>query len=123
MINNDQIISVREVFKELENQGFIEWANRYKEIFKIPTSDETKFIIKIFESAHFRSNLIEPKKIGDYKQIADPFLISKAHSLKGCVVTEENKRPNSGKIPNVCEAFNIKCTNLKGFMEENNIRF
>lgn len=51
------------------------------------------------------------------KPVADPFVIAKAKVLKGCVITQESKKPNAAHIPNVCEYFSIDCLNLEGFME------
>lgn len=51
------------------------------------------------------------------KPCADPLIIAAAKLHNGCVVTEETKKPNAPNIPNVCEYFNIDCTNLQGFME------
>ena len=47
----------------------------------------------------------------------DPFVIAKAKFVDGCVATEEKQKKNAAKIPNVCERFEIDCTNLQGFME------
>jgi hypothetical protein len=33
------------------------------------------------------------------------------------VVTEEEKKANAARIPNVCEYFGVNCVNLEGFME------
>ena len=54
---------------------------------------------------------------------ADPFIIAKAKVLNGCVVTEERRKPNAAKIPNVCEHFGVDYTNLQGFMEREGWRF
>ena len=59
----------------------------------------------------------------DYKIIADPFIIAKAYNLKGCIVTEEDKKPNSGRIPIICDKYEIECINLEKFLLENNLVF
>jgi hypothetical protein len=57
----------------------------------------------------------EQRLTGAY--VADPFVIASAKVRKACVVTEEQKKPNAAKIPNVCAHFGIECTNLEGFMK------
>ena len=54
---------------------------------------------------------------------ADPFIIAFPEIINGCVVTEEKEKPNAPNIPNVCEHFNIECTNLQGFMEREDWKF
>lgn len=73
----------------------------------------------IFAVPHFQ-HLVRTQERLQGKPVADPFVIAKAKLLKGCVVTEENRRPNAAKIPNVCDYFNIDCVNLEGFMEKEN---
>jgi len=41
----------------------------------------------------------------------------------GCVVTQEAKRINAARIPNVCEHFNVNCMNLEEFMQQENWQF
>jgi hypothetical protein len=50
-------------------------------------------------------------------------VIAKAKVVGGCVVTQEKKKPQAAKIPNVCEHFGIHCVNLEGFMEQENWTF
>ncbi len=52
------------------------------------------------------------------KPVADPFVIAKANAIGGCVVTQEKFRKNAAKIPNICKHFEIRFTNLEGFMEK-----
>jgi len=68
--------------------------------------------------------LIRKKEQLQGKPVADPFVIAKAQALaEGCVVTQEIKKPNAAKIPNVCEHFGIPCLNLEAFMENEKWRF
>jgi len=55
--------------------------------------------------------------------VADPFVVACARVRNGCVVTEEAKKPNAAKIPNVCEHFGLECTNVEGFMARNDWQF
>ncbi len=84
--------------------------------FKVPSDKESLFVAQIFQISHFKA-LIDQKHIAKGTPVADPFVIAAAHSRGGCVVTQESKKPNGAKIPNVCEYFKIECTDLEGFME------
>lgn len=126
LVASEGLISVREVLKELESSSdsdFVyKWAKSKKDIFRIPTSEESLFIQEIFKIPHFQY-LVEPKKMLKGGSVADPFLIAAAKLNQGCVVTEEVLKPNASKIPNVCQHFKIECTNLEGFMQREGWEF
>jgi hypothetical protein len=42
---------------------------------------------------------------------------------QGCVVTEEKLKKNGARIPNICEHFDVECTNLEGFIEQQKWEF
>ena len=125
LVLEQRIISVREVRKELEGHGdrLSDWVKDHGEFFLTPTADELNFVAEIFKIAHFQM-LVRKKERLYGKPVADPFVIAKAQALEeGCVVTQEIKKPNAAKIPNVCEHFGIPCLNLEAFMENENWRF
>ena len=125
LVSEHRIISVREVRKELEGYGdrLSDWVKDHREFFLTPTTDELSFVTEIFKVAHFRT-LVRQKERLQGKPVADPFVIAKAWTLEeGCVVTQEVKKPNAARIPNVCEHFDIPCLNLEAFMENENWRF
>lgn len=115
-----KIISVREVFRELNQAAstphFATWIERHKNIFMIPNAAATQFVSTIFSVPHFQTLVSEKKRLAG-RPCADPFIIAWAKVIDGCVVTEEKERPNAPKIPNVCQHFGVDCTNLQGFME------
>lgn len=117
-----QIKFVREVYNELEVQVQVtdkaiwDWVRERKPLFSEPTSDEGLFVADIFKVAHFRTLIGERQRLHG-NPVADPFLIARAHCLKGCVVSEEKLKPGAAKIPNVCEHFNVNCTNVQGFLK------
>ncbi len=114
-----KITSVREAHRELESQvqpPLLDWVKDHKSIFTSPTTTETRFITDIFSIKHFQT-LVSVQSRLEGHPCADPFIIAKAEFIEGCVVTEETLKPNAAKIPNVCERFEIDCTNLQGFME------
>lgn len=116
---NRQIISVKEVHRELESQvqpPLSNWVKDHKGIFIPPTDAETRFITSIFSIEHFRTLVRVQNRLTGIP-CADPFVIAKAESIDGCVVTEETLKPNAAKIPNVCEHYGVDCTNLQGLME------
>ena len=120
-----RIVSVREVRKELEGYGdrLSDWVKGHREFFLTPTTNEFNFVNEIFKITHFQM-LIRKKERLNGKPVADPFVIAKAKiQEEGCVVTQEVKKPNAARIPNVCEHFDIPCLNLEAFMENEKWRF
>lgn len=123
LVLKHRIVSVREVKNELAGYGdrLSVWVKDHGEIFLTPTADELAFVAEIFKVPHFQM-LIRKKERLQGKPVADPFVIAKAQALqgtleRGCVVTQEVKKPNAARIPNVCKHFGIACLNLEGFME------
>lgn len=125
-IKNGSIISTREVFNELIEKGnkeFLdEWIKTNKHIFQIPTSEELQFVKEIFSIPHFQQ-LVKEKQRLKGTPVADPFVIALAKVHNACVVTEESNKKNAARIPNVCDHFEIDCTNLEGFMKRENWTF
>jgi len=121
LVKAKRLISTREVLNKLESwegEDFIlDWAKSRKQIFPIPTNDELLFVNTIFSVSHFRT-LIGQKSILKGSPVADPFVITAAKAKKGGVVSEEIKKPNAARIPNVCENFSIECINFEGFMNK-----
>lgn len=119
------IVSTREVYTELEHQtsGWLwDWVRTRRSLFPVPTPEEQAFVREIFNVPHFRSLVGNAQRLTG-KPVADPFVIAAARTRGGCVVTEEAKKPNAAKIPNVCEHFGIACVNVEGFLEQNGWEF
>ena len=120
--------SVSEVEAELLRRAGLDSAVReLKQLnhafFTIPTNEEQAFVSQIFGIPQFRG-LISAKAITKGDPVADPFLIAKAGASMGMrVVTEETRRPNAVRIPNVCDHFNIECINLQQLMEREGWQF
>jgi hypothetical protein len=114
------VVSVREVYKELEIQGIPDflkdWASDNRKMFHSPTEEEAQFLLKMLSKKRFKS-ILSKKAVLESRPFADPFLIAKAYCIKGTIVTEESNRPNSVKIPTICEYYGIDCINLKQFMD------
>jgi len=125
MINSQQIISVREVMKEIEGQEdqLTQWARGNSKFFTTPIQGELEFVKEIFKVNHFQL-LIRKKERLAGKPVADPFVIAKAAKTDdGCVVTQETRKDNAAQIPNVCEHFGVTCINLEEFMEKEDWKF
>lgn len=125
-VQNEVIISVREVFNELNNNQskphLTDWIQKNKSIFHVPDNDELNFVKTIFSIAHFQYLVTEKQRLKG-TPVADPFVIASAKIKKACVVTEEDKKKNASRIPNICDYFHIECTNIEGFMEREGWEF
>ena len=119
-----QIISVREVLNEIEvrDDQLSKWAKQNRKIFSQPSPEELVFITEIFKVPNFQ-NLVRAEERLKGKPVADPFVISKAKIIKGCVVSDEKIKPNAAKIPNICEHFGVEHLNLEAFMKTENWTF
>jgi predicted nucleic acid-binding protein len=124
LVNESRIFSVREVFKEFEKKDddILEWAKKNSVLFKIPNTEELQFIREIFQNQHFQI-LVSEKVRGIASSSADGFLIASAKIHDAVLVTTEKYKPNSAKIPNVCEHFKIPCIDLEEFMEQESWEF
>ena len=118
-VDSGDVVSVREVWRELEacpETNVIAWAKNNPAIFRTPTAAEALFVGEIFAVPHF-GQLISAKARMKGDPVADPFLIAAAKACGGTVVTQERSKPNAAKIPNVCDHFGVGCTNFEGFLK------
>lgn len=125
-ISERQIVSVREAYLELDTratrQHLLDWVNRNKEIFLVPSPEETQFVAEIFSVRHFQQ-LINEKHRLTASPVADPFIVASAKVRNACVVTEESFKKNSARIPNVCDHYGIEWVTIQGFMDKEQWRF
>lgn len=124
LVSKRQIISVREVRREIDRKDDVlaSWSKKHAELFHEPNENQTRFIRKLFVNPHFQG-LVKHKKIVGGGREADPFVIAYAHDVSGCVVTQEKNKPNAPCIPAICEHYHIQCVNLVGFMRAENWQF
>lgn len=127
-VDVNKIVSVREVFRELDNAAtephLVNWIKTHKDIFPAPKSIETEFVQTIFSVKKHFQNLIKEKIRLSGGLCADPFVIAMAKSINGCVVTEEDaEKLNAPNIPNICRHFKIDFTNLQGLMKREKWKF
>lgn len=120
-VDSGEIVSVREALNELSTKAsrpwLAEWVKAHSNIFKVPTSKETDFVGEIFRIPHFQMLVSGKARLGG-KPVADPFVIAAAKVLGAIVISEETKKPNAARIPNVCEHFGVPCLNVEGFLKE-----
>ena len=119
LVHAGAITSTREVLREIDDrniEGLNDWCKANKALFPAPTADEGLFVTKVFAVHHFQQ-VIEQKKLLHGGKNADPFLVARAGVLGATVVTMEELKRNSAKVPNICKHFSIPCLTLEGFME------
>lgn len=126
LVAEGRLLSVREVSKELEYQSpsahLNAWVDNHSHLFTSPSSDEMSFVADIFRVPHFRQLIGEKQRLKGLP-VADPFLVARGKVLDACVVTEEILKPNAAKVPNVCNHFEVRSTNVQGFLGEVGWRF
>ena len=126
LVNNDKMVSVREVKRELSavfaNNPFVERPAITATFFQTSSPEELALVRNIFSNKRFQ-DLVSRKNILQGTPVADPFIIAKAEFCSGIVVTQEEYKPNGVKIPNVCKDRKIECINLENFMEQQNLIF
>ena len=128
LIMSQDISSVDEVKDEIkkyggEQQHLLEWIGKHKNIFTKPTLDEQSQVRKILHTNNFQK-IISKKGILKGGPFADPFLIAKAMTIGGTVVTREQLSPTNEKgkiqgaprIPNICQHFSVPYMSPKEFM-------
>jgi hypothetical protein len=121
LVEAGRITSCREVAKELELQNAFEhlnlWIADHDGLFTDPSANEMAAVAQVFSVPHFQQ-LIGQKQQLKGLPVADPFLVARGVVWDACVVTEEAWKPNAAKLPNVCDHFGVKCTNVQGFLSE-----
>lgn len=124
LVQRDDIISVREVSLEVIDYGdrLSDWAKINPAVFKQPEVGELVFVREIFGIAHFQALLNKKQRLQN-KPVADPFVIAKAKSVRGSVVSTEVFKDNAARIPNICDYFGIPHLSLEKFMKAENWTF
>jgi len=126
LIGEQKIASVREVKKEIEylkrGDSLEEWTKNNPSFFHDPTVSELNLITKIYSVRHFKQNM-DKRKFLQGGPFADPFLIAKAMNNAATLITQEQFKENSARIPNICAHFGIECMDLKSFLQRENWKF
>lgn len=120
LVRSGRAGSVEEVRKELDQraarQYLLDWLEANKRIFVPPTPEDMAFVARIFAIPHFQQ-LIGTKQLARGDPVADPWIIARASSIAGTVVTEEKLKPGGAKIPNVCDHFGVECISLEQMLQ------
>lgn len=119
LLADGKVTSTREALREIGDRnipGLADWCVANKRIFPAPTADEGAFVARIFAVSHFQQ-VVEQKKLLRGGKNADPFLVARAGVIGATVVSMEEEKPNSAKIPNICKHFDIACLTVEHFME------
>jgi hypothetical protein len=123
--DENKLVSVYECFNEVN--GSVEepvqsWILKNKDIFLEPQPEEYEFLVQMFQNEKYRET-VSKKALEKGTFSADSYIIAKAYSTGGTVVTEEKYKPNSAKIPTICKYFNIPCINSKEMMVNEKMSF
>ena len=130
-VTNGTISSVKEVRNEIERYGgsqdeLLDWIKTHKTIFSEPSPGEQDRVREILAVPNFQT-LVSKKNTYTGHPVADPFVIAKAWSIGGTVVTNEvsgsAKTTPKIKIPDVCSHFSVPCINPEKFMAQEKWRF
>jgi hypothetical protein len=122
MINDGEILSSSEVFRELEDYDdeIAGWAKQNKNIFIKPTLEEQSEVQRILEK---HPDLVKEEAILLGKPYADPFVIAQAKIHDCVLVNNEKFKPNAHKIPNVCKSFKVEEIMLFEFFRREKWKF
>lgn len=119
LVEGGQLLSTREVWKEMQNgdphKHTNDWLKIRQHIFTMPDAKEMHFVSQILRIPHFTALIGEKQRLQG-TPVADPFVVAAARIRNGTVVTEERLKPGAAKIPNVCQHFDVPCIDLESFM-------
>jgi len=118
--------SVREVIKEIEGncpfEHIAEWVKGHHNIFMTPNNAELRIVTEIFQKEQYRG-LIRRTNIMRGLPVADPFIVAAGKFYGACVVTQESLREGGARIPTLCKELGVECTNLEGFLENEDLMY
>ncbi len=113
MVNSGEIITCSETAEEVQDEGIKTWMKTCG-MQVLPIDDEIQENVREIvtsvnkELVDFKSN----------KSSGDAFLIATAKKYGLIVITEEAQN-SPKKIPFTCMKMGLKCVNMLGFLEEN----
>ena len=126
MVDNGDLRSVREVKKEIETncpfKNIAQWVQDHSYIFMIPTEAELMIVRDIFRSEQYRG-LVRRQNIIRGLPVADPFIVAAGKFYEALVVTQESLLSGAARIPTLCRELRVRCTDLEGFLEEEELMY
>lgn len=122
LIEEEKLISPNEVLKEINagNDALVPWAKKYKRMFLQIDKEQEDALKKILAKFPDFADELKSKPV-----FADPWVVALAMA-QGVTVVMMEHRAQAGqrpKIPDVCEAFRIKCITLLEWFEEQTWEF
>ncbi len=119
-IKAGEFISVDECYNELSKQFSkkteqYQWFHGHKTMFKNPDNKESVIISKLLMNPKMRET-VHQKNILENRPSADVYIAAKAKALNATVVTNENYKPNSAQLPNLCTELGVSCISYDDFM-------
>lgn len=121
LVKENIIISVRDVYKELENSKNFNILKKFEDIFLEPNNDEIDMIREMLNNPNFIKSK-DKDKIINGKPYADLYIIAKAKKENCIIVTDETFIENAPKIPTICKYYNIECINMHDFIKRLNLK-
>ena len=126
LADSGNLVSVREARRELEtncsSEHVLNWVQKYRHIFYIPTNEECQIVSEIFKKNEY-IGFVKRKNILKGLPVADPFIIAAAKAKGFCVVTQESIKSKGARIPTACIDFSVKCIDLEGFLEREKLEY
>lgn len=120
------LCSVREVQREIETncpyEFIAEWVKQHHSIFLIPSDAELIVVTDIFKKEQYRG-LVKKTNIIKGLPVADPFIVAAGVVYGACVVTQESLKQGGARIPTLCQELQVRCTDLEGFLENENLLY
>jgi predicted nucleic acid-binding protein len=120
LFENGTAISSDEVFEEIQkgSDELVAWAEKRKEYF-YPSDESIQLKVKDILSK-YGAMVTSAKK----PNAADPFVVALAAQMGCTLVTDEKRSGNERmpKIPNVCDAYGVRCVNFFSFLRELKIK-
>ncbi|MDP1854121.1 MAG: DUF4411 family protein [Candidatus Omnitrophota bacterium] len=122
MVSGGRILSSSEVLRELKSYEDLiyQQAKDIDHVFLKPSSEE---LIVIKDLANKYKYLVSDRNINNGSPVADCHVLALAKVVEGTVVTTERFKPNSQKIPNICDKLGIGCLDLHKFFAQEEWKF
>ena len=119
-IRAGEFISADECYNELTRQYSdkteqYQWFRGHKDMFKNPDDKESVIISQLLLNPKMRET-VHQKNILENRPSADVYIAAKAKALDATVVTNENYKPHSAQLPNLCEELGVPCISYDDFM-------
>lgn len=126
LVGMGEAFSVRECLREINSRStqkhLLDWVDLNRHVFRTPNQAETRFVSQIFEDFQ-PAQIVKQKAVLEGTPVADPFVVAAGKVHGACVITEESIKPQASRIPNICNHYNIDCTNLEGMLSREGWRF